>query len=863
MANIVGLSSSQDPINATGQTRLRDSMKLADGLDVVRPTELRPAASPVDTYARPAQAPINHDLENLISGLSSLNSGLQHFSAVQDKNAKKNAKEVDKDAVAVAFAGKSPEEVDQIIKTNPLFQKQVNAQYGGQLQARSQGDADTAWWVNHLNTEFDFQNGDFNKEYDEYVAKRTLQFGTNKGYASSYMEQMAGSKNSLLQSVLKKKAEIAQYGQQQTTQDGMASIIRQAVNTDQSQESLVNDVSNFVRNNKDISKLPYKEQQQYILNGLTPLLNDMDSRPEQRDKIFNAVNTVLTAPRKGEDGVERRLIDAPQGMGEAYQGKLAEFAKKRSELNDRYLTDEKTRFSYNAEYNPTSFTDQQLDEWNTKNNFTYSPAQVQALKLKRAESLKKLSLKREGDEAQEKAQGFKTNITAQNLQRLEGGDFLSPQDREVPTKDFFLSDDHNATEKFTVDAQREAVMEAYGKQLDFAENQQVNEKKLTPDQAKQWRMGQELATYSLNSIVPKAWKQEINDGANQLTTASQQASKEMPQGALQAFERYKLIAAKAPNLLTLVADERARSIFETAMVADGNPTEQLRGALQYYANRDDKREAVTVKKVTEAIDKMAGASWVDRIKGWFGGEVPENLGSLNAEIERRASYLVQAYHMTPDNAVERSVKSIRSHYAIVNGWAVNTNDKRLPADFEKLTERYITDLVKQYGPGKFDAQSARDLTVMSMPDGTFQLFNKRHGYPALEPMPIEWKNGQDKDARFLTADMLQDLSAQDRQKAELRAIRQSADRLKPLFIVPGTSVGIGPVSGGGYSPEEVATINRNIEEQGKPSAEKARQNAEFVRQIDDHAASQRKPVPPREPLPNPFKPSIVLKDSKR
>lgn len=525
MTNIVGLGSVQDPVNATGQMRLRDSQKLADGLDVVKPTELRPVAAPVDTYARPAQAPINNDLQNLVEGLSSLNSGLEHFKVAQARADRKNAKEVDKDQIAVAFAGKSPEEVDQIIKTNPLFQKAVNAQYGGQLQARSQGDADTSWWVNHLNTGFDFQNGDFNKEFDEYVAKRTLQFGNNKGYASSYQEQMAGSKSSLMQQVLKKQAEIAQYGQQQTTQDGMASIIRQSVNTGQSQEGLLNDVSNFVRNNKDIARLPYKDQQQFILNGLSPLLNDMDQRPEMRDKIYDAVNTVLTAPRKGEDGVERRLIDAPQGMGEAYQGKLAEFSKKRNDLNDRYLTDQKAKWDFNAEHDPAAFTDQQLDEWNAGHSFTMSPGQVEGLKLKRANSLRKLALKQEANLAQEKADGFKANITQQNLQSLENGDFLVPGEREVPTARFFTENDERATEKFTADAQREAVMTAYGKKLDFAENQLVNSKKMTPEQAKQWRMGQELATYSLNSVVPKEWKTEISNGANQLTSAAQVASK--------------------------------------------------------------------------------------------------------------------------------------------------------------------------------------------------------------------------------------------------------------------------------------------------------------------------------------------------
>lgn len=860
MANIVGLGSMQDPISA-GQRRLRDSAKLADGLDVVRPVQLRPVAQPVETYARPAQAPINHDLENLAQGLSSLNGALTRFAGMSAKE----DKEVDKDKVVMALNGKSPDEINQMLTSgnHPVLSKQVNAQYAGQLAAQRQADLDSQFLLNHYNTSFDKQNGDWDKEVKEFYAKRVQQYGNNPGFANAYTEQMVGFSRSSMQTFLKDKAEQAQFQATQQTQDGVVSVIRNAVNTDAPPERLVNDLSVFMRNNKDIARQQYGDQSKMFVDGLRPLIADMDQRPQDRDKIFNALNTVLTAPRKGEDGVERRLIDAPNGVGQAYQGLLADAAKKRDDLNSRYLTGEKTKFDFNAEHDPSSFTDKQLDEWNAANGFTLSPGQVESLKLKRANSLRRLEEKRLDNEAEERARTARVEVTGQDLRDLENLNFR-PETTEVPDKDFYRNGNTAAVKKFTADERTQAVADAYSKKLQVQEDMLVSTGKMTKEQAAQWRSGQELATYSQNMMVPQGWKDEMNAGINGLTTAAQTASKEMPERTVAAYERYKLLKAQAPNLVDKVADERTRAVFDAAMASGAaSTTDQLRVGVQYYANRDEKRDAVTDKKVNEALDNLKPGFWKRNLGGLFGDEPPENMEALRGPITQRARIMMQTQHIDAETAIAASAKALRSSYAVVNGKVIPTNDQRLPPQFDKLATDYLRDLVSEYGAARFGARSAEDLSLEPLPDGGFQVINKHHQYMSEGPAPITWKDGTNRDARFLSPDMIQDLAVQERQKAELRAVRSNAqsqeaqkNRLQPLFVIPGAGVGIPKPSAGLLDRKEAMEVQANARkiegERQAASSAKAGQNRSFVETVNRNAETAR------QELENPTKPTTPL-----
>lgn len=832
MANIVGLGATQDD-PAAGGRRLRQSTVLDDGSQMRMPG-LRPTAAPVDIYHRPAQAPIDNSLQELAAGLSALNPALAKFAKADSKE------EIDKDALAAKFQPMSREQLASELRTNPELQGKMAQQFAGNIYAEKAGLDLRGELVQAINDpeQFDKQNGDFQTFAQQFVAKRGQElFQGNPAGAAKFYEGAASVVHGLQSEHLRDKLAQAEVQRAQLTQDGTANIVRQAINTDQPPEAMVREVGEYMRTNKSVMNVPYKEQIKQQVASMLPLLNDMDADPSKRNKIYKAVEALYTQPRVGEDGVARRLIDMPDGLGDTIKGQLADFRKKRDELNDKYLVKEKMQWEYNAENDPASVDPKKLEAWSKENGDAYSPGEMKSVLMKRERALKALGEKALDDDAKRQASQAKTDVDRRNLEALEGGDLVLPKEVQVPGKDFFRHGDTESTSTYSAADQQQKAVDLYRQKLDFAKNQQVNAKKLTAEQADDWARGQELATFSQNGIVPKDWKEELQAGANTLTTANLSNSKEMPQPALKAYERFKVIATKAPNLLSQVADERTKAIFETAMVVDGSPTDQLRGAMLYYGNRDEKKEQVALAKVKEATADMTKPSLLGKIRSVFPGgkEAPDNIGVLLPEVQKRAAFLVQAYHENPEDAVAKAVKSVSSSYAVVNGTAVPTNDKRLPPDFERLAERYLKIVAKDVGKERLGIDSERDLTLQPTPDGGFQLYNKKAGYMVSGSLPIQWRDGTEKDARFITPEMIADIAKSEREAQEGRAVRDAQNRLKPLFVIPGTGLGMSRPSLSGYTPEEEAQIQRNIDEQAKPVPKGS--NKEFVKTIDAAAAA--------------------------
>lgn len=854
MANIVGLNSTQDD-PAAGGRRLRQGTVLDDGSNMRMPG-LKPVASPVDIYHRPAQAPIDNNLKDLAEGLSMLNPALAKWAKADDKE------EINKDALAAKYQPMNREQLSEALKTDPDLRGKMAQQFAGNIYAEKAGLDLRGELVQLYNDpeRFDKQNGDFNKVATEYVAKRGQElFANNPSGAAKFYEGSASVVHSLQSEFLSEKVKQGEVQRAQMTQDGAANIVRQAINTDQSPEGIIREVGEYMRTNKAVMNVPYKEQMQQQITAMQPLLQDMEADPAKRNKIYKAVEALYTMPRKGEDGVERRLIDQPGGLGDLAKGQLADFKKKRDELNDKHLVTEKLHWEVNAEHDPAAVDPRKLEVWSKENGDAYSPAEMKAVLAKRETALRQLAEKGLDEEAKRKATQMKTDVDRKNLERLESFDLVLPQDAQMPQKEFFRNDDLDAVKPYKAAEQQQRAVELYRQKLGASKTVLINSKKMTQEQAEDWARGQELATLSQNGIVPDDWKQELQAGANTLTTATLSNSKEMPQPALKAYERYKLLASKAPNLLSQVADERTRAIFDNAMLVDGSPTDQLRGALVYYGNRDEKREQVSLKSVKETVGSLAGATKWGWIKSVFGGaEVPDNFGALLPQVEKRAAFRVQAYNENPQDAVVKAAKSLRSHYAIVNGTAVLTDDKRLPPNFEHLAERYLRNLVLDVGAERLGVEDHRELTLQPVPDGSFQLYNKKHGYMVSDAVPIEWRDGTTKDARFITPEMIVDIGKNEREMQESRAVRNAQNRLKPLFVIPGTSVGMSRP--GSYSPEEVAQINLNIEEAAKPAPKGS--NKDAVKAIDAYTAAHQSAPSLLPDLP-PVEPFIVTKEQRR
>lgn len=831
MANIVGLGSTQDPLNSTGQRKLRENEKLKDGLDVVKPVDLKPVAAPVDTYARPASAPINHDLENLISGLSSLNAGLQQFSAAQAAEKKKPA---DRDKVQMALANAKEEDIPGILARHPALQSDTARQYAGQVLAQKYADQDGLTLRQFYDNDFDKANGqDLAQQIGAMRQRRLEQLGSNPGFADAYIKQFDGYQQGILGQHQKFLTEQNQNAKSITTGDSVSSLISSSVNGNESLEDFNKRFSTTVDLNKFVNGQDYKTQMGAMTDAMKRGINMMDQFPEKRNMIWDRLNSIVNTPRKGQDGVERTLADLPNGVGDAYKGLLADATKRRNEINGTYIADKKATFTHEAETNPM-FDFNKAKEWSAAEGNAFSAPELQGLYKKNLDLRQKEADKQAGYQAQEQADGVKNTMVSQDMETFENGDFLFPKDKELPNKNAFLNKDPTSVEKVTGDKRKDDAYERYSQKLDADMDRKVAAG-MPKEQAKSERDATELATVASNGYLPKQWKDRIEAGANTLTTAGLSNSKEMPQPAIDALRQVKLLKAQAPHLLSQVLDKNTRDLFDVAMTVPGNETEQLRTAILYEAKKDEGKQEIAAKKIDKAMASMDPK--------WFGST---NMSELRPDIKKRAVILMQARGLNEEDALKASAKSLEGRFVSIHGRAIPTDDKRLPPQFGDLAERYLNKLVEVGGVERWGVKSASDLTLNPRPDGSWEIINKNDGYLAQEAMPFVWKDGSNRDARFITPDMIQDMAVERRQVSEQRATRRSQEnkdsRFQPLFTIPGTTVSI-PKPTQTYSREELLAVKaKGVENETKRAAAsqaKAGQNRDFVETVNRNAAAAR------------------------
>jgi hypothetical protein len=832
MPNMVGLGPVQDPLDETGKQELRGSMPLKDGSETIQPVALRPVATPVDKYARPAPPPINSNYDSLIQGLSQLNSALTGY-----KNATASqTKKPDKDAVINAINGKTPEEIHEMVnqpEKYPVFASQLNQQFAGEKLARIQADNQfqkfQQWWTVNGNA-----NMDPTAEWDKMVQRDIATFGPNKGFSSAYFDQSQSYRNQIAGGYLNTLKQQTDYQQAAETQGGFAALVRKQVNDNADPNQTVEQAATYFQLNKNISRLPYSEQVKQIKGAFQPLMNDMDQRPELAGQYATQMLAILQTPRKGEDGVPRRLIDAPNGLGEVYQGIAADIEKKRDEIYKNTTTSDLAHMEFLAKHDPASLTEKQIDDYNESRHNFIPAGTITALKKARYEALQAQADKQAVNTAQQMSENDKTDILSRNVQTIQDGKMFVPKVEQIKQPNYFLKGDHTALSPYSPEQQKQDAVEQIGKSLDFQQSQLVNTGKLTKEQAQVWRNQTELETFSRAGIYPKEWKDEADAGLNQLTTNAQMASKEMPEGTMQAYQRWKQINAGAPNLVGQIYDSRARTIFEAADSMPGSDRDKLSAAAMYYANRSDEKDALARKKVVEEVERQTGVTgmapqWLRRA---FGSDVPENVGQITNVVQQQAAYLMQAYHIDAKTAIAKATENAAKHFTVVNGYGIDTNDQRIPQNFKTIAENYIRNVVEAAGgPKAVGVDDYRDITLQPFTDGSFVLFNKKTLTTLPNSVTIADANGNNFDGRILRPEMLAGLADQERQKTILRATRAQNEAQE--------------------TRQKIDAIQKPIENEVKANQAKAAEQAGQVFNAVKAATH------------NPFKPAIINRNSRR
>jgi hypothetical protein len=812
MANIVGLQPTQDQLNATGQQQVRPAMELHDGQDLIKPVSFQPVATPVETYAHPQQAPINHDYENLIQGLSTLNGALDGYKSATAKSGKKEKVEIDRDDLTRNAQAAGAEGIGALIDSAP---NKETAKFYGEQRAAILGDRDAQTAQEWFNTHADKQNADVQGELHNMLLQRMkTDFGGNPAGMDAYNTRLAGVARTLTQQQLEFRKQNNDMAVSQNTQDGFTAILRNAVDSGYPSTMVTNETARYFNNTKALAGFTYKEQSQKAIQAVDPLLTDMQQNPQKAAQIMDTVQAVFEGSRVDpKDGQSRRIVDLPDGVGDAAKAKLAKFREAYQGIMKTNTDASVAATKYNAEKHPELVSDDQLVK--LRDSGVISGPQYQDLLITRQKANDKNAQANAELDAKNLEQTHADLQTAQDYERAKNYDLFDPKDVKLPTKDVWLKKDPNATKTLTAAERWQNVVGAREKDNEYELNQRVN-KGESPEAVKADIAGKDVTFYSRAGKAPKQWGDDAKAAVNGLTTMTEQSAS-VPQQALDQFQKFKMLQSQGRNLIDAVYGDREKEIFGVAAGMPGDPAQNLQAAARAYGNRDVKTDEVVSKDVRAAVEKSQRGG-VAYVKSIFGGEYPDNYGLLQNDVEKRAKAYVKAYNMSADDATAQALQDSAGNYISINNRLVKTQ-KGFPSNTGELVKNYFNHLDKLVGHDKFGADSVNDLTLADGPNGTYQIISKKHGYSfGKDAIMIEDGDGNKYDARYITPQILGVIANDDRAKQEIRATREGEERLKPLFVIPGTTVGMskpnfkGLLPGGqGYTPGEIKTINENID----------------------------------------------------
>ncbi|MBB4345210.1 hypothetical protein [Rhizobium leguminosarum] len=184
MARLPGLRPIDEERRRSGGGHNRGRVRTPSA-DNIRVQGLSPSASPVDTYARPEQAPIgSNGWESLAKSLASIQPSISNFLNVQA------AEHQDDDVTAVrqAFLQKSPEDVRKAIREGSV--PGLTSLAGRELAGERLAYDRSLQIMSAYQTDFDRETGDVDAFIRDRIKDDLAEFGNDKALMGAYTKQI-------------------------------------------------------------------------------------------------------------------------------------------------------------------------------------------------------------------------------------------------------------------------------------------------------------------------------------------------------------------------------------------------------------------------------------------------------------------------------------------------------------------------------------------------------------------------------------------------------------------------------------------------------------------------------------------------
>ena len=686
MANTIpGLQTLSDSVSGTQQINPSRPQVPTDAFNM---PQLQPVAAPVDTFIQAAQPSSNAaNLGRLADALSAFQPQLAQFSRLQHATQEQSLE----GQVPQLLAGKTPDEMQAIMRSNPTFQNVAAARLGQSLLGPAVANQTLNQARQDYQTSFDREHGDFETFANGYYKAALEKYGNPsidpQGlFAKSFVPTMNDGMTGL-------RAAQSQFlaTTQKNTQDNLlGNSFEAAFNAGMTGRGTPQEVAAAVRQTQqtaqNISHRSTEETNQVWLSQLATEAAKIGTS-EDYEKRFQQISAILAADpnnAKGEPG-PGSLLNNQVTAGDANKILI----KARQDYEGQVALHNWDIYATGHELARTG--DPKFEQWQ-KDTITKYPGLVHSGQMDRLGSQYLAAVdgaKNAGQAArqQQDIERQKTDaVTTYGIPALQAGTLATslPKDLKV-TKFDGVTEPLNQTEI------QKRTLDVFDQSLDRKYADKQND-----PQAMAQKFQEQANVYVRNGIPNEDWKKTINAGFASATTAAGSGQQNTITPSLSsAFDLYRRLEAAGQNYTSSVVDAKADKFFSMASAAkSAGLTDQEALGAAIKASRDKNalldEPGLSMNETRTVIQNALAGKQASGIYG-FRTDLAGvgNTDEVGMAVHEYAKILHYGSGIPMTAAINAAATKIASQYQIINGWAVNTAGKAVPPNFGDLSQKFI------------------------------------------------------------------------------------------------------------------------------------------------------------------------------
>lgn len=669
---------------------------------------LRPSASPVDTYSRPAAPQPDPVLDGIADALAPWGPALARFGTIRQAQDEDTA---DAYARRKSLEAGSPEAFAAMMETDPRLKTDMGRAAAQRVSGMQNSTLALADIQNAYVNDFDKANGNF----DAFVAEKVKPYlgdrANDPSYVKSFMDSIDPGLRQLRAGYSGYKAQEQYAANQQTLQDAFLSVARNSAAAGATPEDQAKAIFGEFYGNKRLLGMSFQDQGKAAVQLAATLAEEGN---------YDLVRALATMDRTGADGTKLgKLLDDTQVGGDMAKAVLRAKAI-RDDLNQEGGID--TRQSLFDKFTQGQATEQ--DEAALRQLVKDKPGLVSegwANGLISQNRNEKDRLKTAAEKAAVKdalaVQFANQEATLSNtgIEAVKSGRLFSLQPAVVVDKE--------GNEKtLSADEVRKRALDDYA----------LRSASVAKERGETWDQTvlRDLPIYAQIGSPPQDWIDTMRAGASSLSAAMMTGS-EIPEPAQRAYALYKLLRTNKSQMLRDIIPQDKAELFETWRVGEEelhlDPQKALMDAVDQNADptgRGNRSAQVGVDKVRKAAES---GSILNSIKGIFGGGIATLNGSMLTDVVAvRAEKLAQR-GLDADTAIKQAAEQVKLTHVNINGWWVDASDKRLPPNFPDLSTEMIKEYVEKHG--KDEGVDVGDLTIRTVGNGgtAWRIVSKTNG----------------------------------------------------------------------------------------------------------------------------------------